>query len=474
MTNGRIAARIADRRSGRSAIEASVVLGGQVRMPAYQYHLIVLARLPGSYGYLKDLVAIKNPSALAWKNPDRANANRDYYRITPMAGDKPMPLPSHGLFWTSTAYIFWDDADPSMLTLDQQAALLDWLHWGGQLIVSGPDSLDGLRGSFLEAYLPAKSSGVRKLAKEDLAPISQRWTMRFRGRSSAPILPLQPWSGVKLEKHAEASYVPGTGDLVAERRVGRGRILVSAFSLTARELVNWPGFDGFFNGCLLGRPPRGFYEVDNELKVAWIDRAWQKSVAKGVQPHIRQIPGLQRTDALEPKEVCKLRYFSRDTGRELVPLPPMDNRSMNPFASTASEEEMGLEPRVSYPDVGAWNDFNAVAGAARSALQGAARVEVPDPKFVLGVVAAYLVVLVPLNWLFFRMLGRVEWAWAAAPLIAIVCTVVVIRLARLDIGFARSATEVSVVELQGEYQRAHVTRYSAALHLPLHPLQRCV
>jgi len=55
----------------------------------------------------------------------------------------------------------------------------------------------------------------------------------------------------------------------------------------------------------------------------------------------------------------------------------------------------------------------------------------------------------------------VEWAWAAAPVIAIVYTVVVIRLAQLDIGFARSLTEVAIVETQGDHPRAHVTRYTA-------------
>ena len=81
--------------------------------------------------------------------------------------------------------------------------------------------------------------------------------------------------------------------------------------------------------------------------------------------------------------------------------------------------------------------------------------------FVVWVVGAYLLVLVPVNWGLFRLLGRVEWAWVAAPAIAVVCTLIVIRMARLDIGFARSATEIAVVELQGDHPRAHVTRYTA-------------
>jgi hypothetical protein len=72
-----------------------------------------------------------------------------------------------------------------------------------------------------------------------------------------------------------------------------------------------------------------------------------------------------------------------------------------------------------------------------------------------------LLVLVPLNWFVFWMLGRVEWAWIAAPIIAVVGAGAVIRLAQLDIGFARSRTEIAVLEVQGGYDRAHLTRYSA-------------
>ena len=82
---------------------------------------------------------------------------------------------------------------------------------------------------------------------------------------------------------------------------------------------------------------------------------------------------------------------------------------------------------------------------------------------MVWVVAIYLLILVPLNWFVFRMLGRVEWAWAAAPLIALVSTVVVIRQAQLDIGFIRARTDIAVAELQPGYG----LRARDALHGPL-------
>src|SRR6185369_3867707 len=51
--------------------------------------------------------------------------------------------------------------------------------------------------------------------------------------------------------------------------------------------------------------------------------------------------------------------------------------------------------------------------------------------------------------------------WIAAPIIAIAGAAAVIRLAQLDIGFARSRNEVAVLEIQGGYERAHLTRYTA-------------
>ena len=70
-----------------------------------------------------------------------------------------LPLPSQALLWTSIACVLWDNVDAAALDSQQQQALLDWLHWGGQLILSGPDTLDALGHSFLAPYLPATAGG---------------------------------------------------------------------------------------------------------------------------------------------------------------------------------------------------------------------------------------------------------------------------------------------------------------------------
>ncbi len=109
--------------------------------------------------------------------------------------------------------------------------------------------------------------------------------------------------------------------------------------------------------------------------------------------------------------------------------------------------------------VAAWDDQSLASQSAHELLKEAASISVPRATFVLYMLGAYVCVLVPLNWLICRWLGRVEMAWAVAPLIAVVFGVLVVRLAKLDIGFDRSATEISLLELQGDYPRTHLTRY---------------
>ena len=53
-----------------------------------------------------------------------------------MDAEKP-PLSSHPLTWTTISHVVWDGLPPDILSVAQQQALLDWLHWGGQLIFTG-------------------------------------------------------------------------------------------------------------------------------------------------------------------------------------------------------------------------------------------------------------------------------------------------------------------------------------------------
>ncbi len=75
-------------------------------MPSWQYYLVVLARTPESYQYVKKLHSICPPSSLD-------NVAAPYYRVAMLGTDRRPPLPSSANQWTSIACVLWDDAAPT-------------------------------------------------------------------------------------------------------------------------------------------------------------------------------------------------------------------------------------------------------------------------------------------------------------------------------------------------------------------------
>ena len=437
------------------------------KLRPHQTYLVVLARRPDSYGFLKTLESIKPPT----QGMFLSGTVSDYVVVLPDSTRK-VPLPSWPLMWTMISYIVWDDFDAGVLTPNQQRALVDWLHWGGQLIVNGPSSLDSMNSSFLSKHLPAKATSTRKITEADIKPLNQNWsfTRNRINKKIQPLLKLIPDAApemIEMELAEGAQYIPGSGELLVERRVGRGRIVATAFALPSREFANWDGFDNLFNGCVMRRPPRRFAD-DQEagMVVNWatgvrglVQRRrgnapkWEDVPPSG--PNMGNFrPNLpDDTPTRFPVEsllTSKLRYFSRDASAS--------------GASDAGDQKFHLGVGgFSYGQqsgVGGWSDFSDCSMAARQGLTEAAGISVPDRKFILVTLGLYLFILVPANWTIFRAIGRVEWAWVAVPIIAMVGTYFVVRLAQLDIGFARSRTEITVIETQPAYERAHLTRYT--------------
>jgi hypothetical protein len=500
-------------RGGRTEIYSTIV---SQALKDYEHLIVVLAGgnvTPAAYTHFDKLLSVKMPDVEATQN----ETLRYYHVVRPLV-EKTAPLPSHPLAWTTIAYLFWDDLDPAILTNQQQQALLDWLHWGGQLVISGPSSLDKLKGSFLAPYLPGESTETARLLQADFDELNQKYSLErdpTRATADAPaakgqklrrimIAEERPMVGVDLRLHAAGRPMEGTGGLVVERRLGGGRVVVTRFPLTDVRIKQWKNFDGFFNSVLLRRPGRVF---SNQNDLANLDMRWD-------DPNLSQM-------LLEPRLGSTLRYFTRDVAFEddkwatdVIPppsspdestpqrpgfarpvLPGMSNAPVygnpgNPFRGFGMPADFERhrpeswkvhpaiddwhfcgygtyrmpKPNEPLPDptgVAAWNDDGAASSAARQILTEAAGIEIPTADFVAKVLAIYLLVLVPLNWFVFWLIGKIEWAWVAAPLIALVGAGAVIRLAQLDIGFARSRTEVAVLEVQGGYERAHLTRYTA-------------
>ena len=511
----------------------------------YQYFFVVLAGTPDFYGFWNDKLPSIKPFRGDW---DISGIDHDYVLVLPKGNQ--VTVPADPLSWTSTAYVLWDEFQPAKLTLEQQSAMQDWLHWGGQLIISGPGSLDLLASSSFAPYLPARGGKAGRLTMEQAAELNSNWSIRHPD-DDLTISADKPPEIIELLPSPESRPLAGTAGLIWERRVGRGRIVVTAFSLVHRRFTTWPGYDNLVNGCLLRRPPRRFRE--QQLDDGGVAKLWQRQVSPppaalasddasdmeetgssgrgftglaseswALLPTARDdarvtstfrlfardasSAGLQRAwhdgdGGLDrrpaPEEVSAtfeagLQQYRRNRGEPrgnylaaattYVTLPELaahesyvfDPTDQQLYICTTTEQALAIPPvadsliewSVSGFDahpvsgVGGWNDGSQATLAARRALDRSGGITVPDADFIAKMLGLYLLVLVPANWLLFRVLGHVEWAWAAIPVIATVGTIAVVRVAQLDIGFARSRTEIGILELQPGYARGHLTRYA--------------
>src|SRR3954469_640830 len=199
----RIALDLEERALGSGPPQALTPL---VPMPSYQYNFVVLAKSPSRYSYIKTIDSVKSP--FNGESDEDNTEDALHYLVVELGADQLTSLPDNPLTWTSVAYVLWDQIDPGEpFPAEQKKALVDWIHWGGQLIINGPDSLDMLKGSFLEPYLPATSGGTRKfdVDDKDLAELSTNWIISTQAVPGVPLHPTAAWSGVLLNLRAGAT-----------------------------------------------------------------------------------------------------------------------------------------------------------------------------------------------------------------------------------------------------------------------------
>ena len=421
----RLQTRIIDRNSGA---EVFLYQPRIEAMPAYQYHLVVLAKEPARYTFLKTTNTVRAP----WEEEFDPSSSA-HYQVTLAKAGAMVPVPENTLAWTDVAYLFWDEVDPTRLSVGQQQAITTWVHWGGRLIINGPDSLALLQGSFLDDYLPADDDGPRSITADQLEGWSDYWGRRDNGTPIPPLAPAEPISAIQLAPRPEAFPLQGSTTLFYGRTVGRGTIIVSAMQLSERALINWPGYDSFLNAGLLGRPRRQFTTGPyGAAQAAWADFPSRRLDAHFTTP---------------------LRLFARDA-QVAANTAQVPHDQAGPFVTSGyTADRPG--------GVAAWDEHSRIANAARESLLVAAGVQVPGVAFVIGCLAFYLLILVPINWFIFHTIERVEWAWFAVPVLAIAGTWAVVKQAQLDIGFVRSQTEVAVLDLHGSYDRGWLSRFTA-------------
>ncbi len=367
------------------------------------------------------------------------------YRIVFPRGKGLLALPDTMLDWTSTAVLFWDDVAPSELTPDQRRALLDWLYFGGRLIVNGDVAVAELAASDLGKLLPINVNGMTDLDGESAAMLIEKWSVASDDSivTTAALARNQATRiAVAGDLRDGASVVEGTHGLIASRSIGRGTIVMSRFDLTSDWLSGWRSRDSFFNAAILGRPARSYSFDSNGTRQTYIGSLNSPSGAAAINTSFR----LAVKDARLSSTVSAER----------------DEDDVTPADETKSETQWDPAFRP-HPvaGFGSWRDDSDLALRMQSLLKEQAGVTIPSLRFVMRSLALYLFALIPLNYLVFRLIGRLEWAWLSIPILALVGAAWIARTVSLDLGLARTQSEVALLEMQTGYARAHVTRFTS-------------
>jgi hypothetical protein len=466
-------------------------------LPPNQMLIVILSKESADQYVAWNRLPSLLPAAADREDPLALDLLRYYRLVMPEEADKPFLSP-HPLSWTGISHIVWDGLAPEALPVSHQQALLDWLHWGGQLVLiggAGP-TFSIFRESFLGPYLPAELTGETKLLGEaELKPLAEAYPPPAQpalardleravpwvqdeagplGRRYLPSSPIQPPKGkpifvTGLRPLPGSSTIPmgeGSPNLLAvEARVGRGRVTMLTINPTDPSLVAWPGLDTLIRRVILRRSEESF------------------SVNHPASPH-------PVWSVLEGPDLSWYRITSRDAGAEADAIrwrtagfarPPSggDRSSTNPpgepqvkvpgaapgplqssaFGSSSSEAEEATLRRLG---VAEWRDTTKLPRLCRDLLEQASGITVPSSQFVLKVILAYLLAVVPLNWLVCRLvLNRQEWAWIIVPLLALGFAIGVERVAAYDMGYDSACDEIDLLEVHGGYARAHLSRFAA-------------
>ncbi len=417
------------------------------------------------------------PSSLDRGDSQALDTLRYYRLVLPLEPDKPLLSP-HPLTWTALSHVVWDGMEPDVLSVSQQSAFLDWLHWGGQLVViggAGPQ-YSILRESFLEPYLPADPSGENQLCEEaDLRALSVSYRPPPRLPSSvdppstAPVMhaslnlsygapdPIRPAADKPLylaglrPREGAVSIPLGVGSprlLAVESRVGRGRITMLTINPNDPALVAWKGLDTLVRRVVLRR-------------------AEESSVPLGRVSDMGA--SVYLTQSMEGPDLSWYRIAARDLGGVRPPPPSgSDFRQMSPRSYVQSGGVKGIDFSSTYeavPElmgVAEWRDETGAPRLCRELLERASGITVPSSQFVLKVILAYVLAVVPLNWLICHvLLRRKEAAWVMVPLLALGFAVGVERVAAYDLGFDSACDEIDLLEIQGDFPRGHLSRFAS-------------
>ncbi len=395
-------------------------------LPGYQYNIVSISVDPARYVFWRGLDCMVWPSQE--KMPDARIAP---HRMTDLNEDEiASQFPEHLYSMTSISHLVINDASPSRFSTEQQNAILDWLYFGGTIIINGSDAIGGISSSFLKEVSPLNSTVASSVTEDEIERLNENWTIKeyTDQNKTASVVPFTPAKKIpKLEGELAdgASWVNSLNGLVAEKLVGQGRVVMTTFPMTDNTFIRWPSYSSFIHNAILRKPPR--------------DVIFSRQPGGSAEADTR-FAGMYSGSELNPIHSTRLRLWARDLDSSMMSTSRVDTKKTS---------------------LGAWNPQSEILLQARQSLQQSSGITVPKIETIVKLLVGYLIILVPINWLVFRLLGKVELAWVAAPIIAIIGAFVVARGVQLDVGFSRSQTEYGFLECHAGHPRGVLSTYSA-------------
>lgn len=398
-------------------------------LDGYQYNLVVLSKDTSRFIFWRALDCISWPSLKRsreeWYTP---------YRVIDINEEEVSSnLPNRLYAMTSISHIVFNDLDSQIISTDQQDAIRDWLHFGGTIILNGPEAIGKIESGFLRNLVPIQSTKDGEISEQDRELLNKKWTIKQLLGDRVPLASARKIPKLEGELAPGALWVPGLEGLVAERWTGRGRVIMTAFPMSDPAFIQWPSYSSFIHNAILRKPKR--------------------NPTAGDAAELLYEGNFEGTEQ-SPLHSTRLRISARDFDATLMRGDP-EIKQMK-----ASDESTPFQSSRK-ASLGAWNPDSRVSTVAVASLQRSSGIAVPQIATVVRLLIGYLIVLVPVNWLIFRLMGRVELAWLAAPFIAILGAVVVARSVQLDVGFSRSQNNFGFIEAHQGYSRAVLSSHTS-------------
>ncbi len=288
-------------------IEGGSSLDPISELQSQEYALVLLSKRPNDWLFLN----ANDWTELYMQDAFEENKLRWLRVMRPNAKDLEQ-LPESLLEWTTTSIMIWDDLRPDQLTEAVQQGVMDWLYWGGTLIINGPTAIDQLRATPFETILPLTDTKLTEIPNESLAQMVENWTVKDDVSGAEAVRKIRMMgsvagvSGTEVEGAEEAT---NTAKMVWRKRFGRGMVVMTRFNLDAPWMQGWRSNSAFMNGAVCQLPPRTI--VDGRMVIANRERGTERS------PHVVTNLRLFSRDAdtMDPKNGLNERFAGWGTGK---------------------------------------------------------------------------------------------------------------------------------------------------------------